>query len=140
LFNITNPAGLWPPRIRCNMRNAISIQPTTNNESLNDCSDPSSANRSVVLPFRSPTDRVEQADQRSRRQLVSTRELSEIWGVPESSLRYWLCAEVGPPYMKGAIGEKTNDRSSVRRCQHLGPPQPLPQVVHKFHTSQGDSQ
>ena len=34
------------------------------------------------------------------RRLVSTRELSAIWGVPESTLRYWRCAEVGPPYVK----------------------------------------
>jgi hypothetical protein len=34
------------------------------------------------------------------RRLVSTRELSGIWGVPESTLRYWRCAEVGPPYVK----------------------------------------
>ena len=33
------------------------------------------------------------------RRLVSTRE-SAIWGVPESTLRYWRCAEVGPPYVK----------------------------------------
>jgi hypothetical protein len=34
------------------------------------------------------------------RRLVSTKELSEIWGTPESTLRYWRCAEVGPPYVK----------------------------------------
>jgi Helix-turn-helix domain len=34
------------------------------------------------------------------RRLLSTRELSAIWGVPESTLRYWRCAEVGPPYVK----------------------------------------
>jgi hypothetical protein len=40
-------------------------------------------------------------DQRiRRRQLVSTKELSEIWGVPESTLRYWRCAEIGPTYVK----------------------------------------
>jgi hypothetical protein len=34
------------------------------------------------------------------RRLVSTKELSEIWGTPESTLRYWRSAEVGPPYVK----------------------------------------
>jgi hypothetical protein len=34
------------------------------------------------------------------RRFVSTKELSEIWGTPESTLRYWRCAEVGPPYVK----------------------------------------
>lgn len=34
------------------------------------------------------------------RRLVSTKELSKIWGTPESTLRYWRCAELGPPYVK----------------------------------------
>jgi hypothetical protein len=34
------------------------------------------------------------------RRLVSTRELAEIWGIPESTLRYWRSAEIGPPYVK----------------------------------------
>jgi hypothetical protein len=80
------------------MRNAILLQPGAN---LDDCSEPSNANLSgIVLPFQSPTGRVEPADQRNRRQLVSTKELSEIWGVPESTLRYWRCAEIGPTYVK----------------------------------------
>jgi len=37
---------------------------------------------------------------RNCRRLVSTKELAEMWGVPESTLRYWRCAEVGPPYVK----------------------------------------
>jgi len=37
---------------------------------------------------------------RSPRRLVSTRELAEIWGVPESTLRYWRSAEIGPAYVK----------------------------------------
>jgi hypothetical protein len=83
------------------MRNAISFQTEANAESLDDCSEPSNGNLSgVVLPFQPPTGRFEPADQRSRRELVSTRELSEIWGVPESTLRYWRCAEVGPIYVK----------------------------------------
>jgi Helix-turn-helix domain len=82
------------------MRNAILLQPGTNIESLEDCSESSNATLSVVLPFQSPTVRVEHADQRGRRQLVSTKELSEIWGVPESTLRYWRCAGIGPTYVK----------------------------------------
>jgi hypothetical protein len=82
------------------MRNAILLQPGTNIEPIEDCSEPSNAALSVVLPFQSPTIRGEQADQRVRRQLVSTKELSEVWGVPESTLRYWRCAEIGPTYVK----------------------------------------
>jgi len=82
------------------MRNAILLQPVTNTESLEDRSEPSNATLSVVLPFQSQMGRVEHADQRGRRQLVSTKELSEIWGVPESTLRYWRCAEIGPTYVK----------------------------------------
>jgi hypothetical protein len=100
LLDIASPAELWQPRMRCTMRNVISLQPTTNNESLDNCADPSNADFSVILPFQSPTGRVEHADQGSRRQLVSTKELSEIWGVPESTLRYWRCAEIGPIYVK----------------------------------------
>ena len=36
----------------------------------------------------------------SPRRLVSTRELAEIWGIPESTLRYWRSAEIGTPYVK----------------------------------------
>ena len=83
------------------MRNAILFQPEANAETLDDCSEPSNANLSgIVLAFQSPTGRVGAGGQRSRRQLVSTKELSEIWGVPESTLRYWRCAEVGPIYVK----------------------------------------
>jgi hypothetical protein len=82
------------------MRNAILLQPGTNIEPIEGFSEPSNATPSVVLPFQSPTARVEHAGQRGRRQLVSTKELSEIWGVPESTLRYWRCAEIGPTYVK----------------------------------------
>jgi hypothetical protein len=75
-------------------------QPGTNIEPIEDCSDRSNDTLSAVLPFQSPTIGVEHADQCRRRQLVSTRELSEIWGVPESTLRYWRCAEIGPSYVK----------------------------------------
>jgi hypothetical protein len=83
------------------MRSAILFRPEANTETLDNCSEPSNTNLSgVVLPFQSPMGRGELADQRSRRQLVSTKELSEIWGVPESTLRYWRCAEIGPTYVK----------------------------------------
>jgi hypothetical protein len=82
------------------MRNAILLQAETNAD-LDDCGEPAGINLSgTVLPFQSPTDGAEHAHQRSRRQLVSTKELSEIWGVPESTLRYWRCAEIGPIYVK----------------------------------------
>jgi hypothetical protein len=82
------------------MGNSILRYLEANAETLRDCSEPSNATLSVVLPFQSPTARVEHANQRGRRQLVSTKELSEIWGVPESTLRYWRCAEIGPTYVK----------------------------------------
>ena len=82
------------------MRNAILLQAEANAD-LDHCSEPAGTNLSgTVLPFQSPTGRVEHADQCSRRQLVSTKELSEIWGVPESTLRYWRCAEIGPTYVR----------------------------------------
>src|SRR5271157_798212 len=53
----------------------------------------------TIHPFQPPA--LAQAfDRRSYRQLVSTRELSEIWGIPESTLRYWRSGETGPPYVK----------------------------------------
>ncbi|MBZ5664991.1 MAG: helix-turn-helix domain-containing protein, partial [Acidobacteriia bacterium] len=67
----------------------------------NERSEHSRANLSgAVLSFRSSMGRAEPAEQRSRRQLVSTKELSETWGVPESTLRYWRCAGTGPAYVK----------------------------------------
>jgi hypothetical protein len=32
--------------------------------------------------------------------LVSTKELSKMWDMPESTLRYWRCAGIGPVYVK----------------------------------------
>src|SRR5260370_16896917 len=32
--------------------------------------------------------------------LVSTKELSRMWDMPESTLRYWRCAGIGPAYVK----------------------------------------
>ncbi len=55
----------------------------------------------VVIPFECDNANTERTmSGRMPRRLVSTKELSEIWGTPESTLRYWRCAEVGPPYVK----------------------------------------
>jgi hypothetical protein len=54
----------------------------------------------IILPFQSQTTPDELRPFDRMRRLVSTRELSAIWGVPESTLRYWRCAELGPPYVK----------------------------------------
>jgi len=32
--------------------------------------------------------------------LISTKELSKMWDMPESTLRYWRCAGIGPTYVK----------------------------------------
>ena len=32
--------------------------------------------------------------------LLSTKQVSEILGMPESTLRYWRCAGLGPSYVK----------------------------------------
>jgi hypothetical protein len=54
----------------------------------------------IVVPFQPQPTRAESGYLRNCRRLVSTKELAEIWGVPESTLRYWRCAETGPPYVK----------------------------------------
>jgi hypothetical protein len=83
------------------MGNGILRQLEASAETLDDCSEPSNVDLSgIVFPFQSPAGRVKPTDQPRRRQLVNTKELSEIWGVPESTLRYWRCAEIGPTYVK----------------------------------------
>jgi hypothetical protein len=83
------------------MGNGILRQLEASAETLDDCSEPSNVDLSgIVFPFQSPAGRVATTDQPRRRQLVNTKELSEIWGVPESTLRYWRCAEIGPIYVK----------------------------------------
>lgn len=37
---------------------------------------------------------------RTEAHLLSTKELSRIWSIPESTLRYWRCAGLGPAYVK----------------------------------------
>lgn len=32
--------------------------------------------------------------------LVGAKELSKMWDMPESTLRYWRCAGIGPAYVK----------------------------------------
>jgi len=54
----------------------------------------------ITLPLQSQRSQAESGSLRIGRQLVSTKELAEIWGVPESTLRYWRSAETGPPYVK----------------------------------------
>jgi Helix-turn-helix domain len=38
--------------------------------------------------------------------LVSPKELSKMWDMPESTLRYWRCAGIGPTYVKLGGGIK----------------------------------
>jgi Helix-turn-helix domain len=59
-----------------------------------------SAESAIILPFQPGTSVDESRSRILKRQLVSTKELSEIWGVPESTLRYWRCAKIGPTYVK----------------------------------------
>ena len=43
---------------------------------------------------------VGRSDTTNRPRLVSTKELSKMWDMPESTLRYWRCAGIGPAYVK----------------------------------------
>jgi hypothetical protein len=83
------------------MRNIAALDTEQNLSNVEPPDEQSGSDSSgVVLPFQSRTARPLPADRRICRQLVSTRELSGIWGVPESTLRYWRSAETGPPYVK----------------------------------------
>jgi hypothetical protein len=83
------------------MRNIAALDPELNLPNVEPCDDQSGSDSSgAVLRFQSRLARPLPPDRRIFRQLASTRELSEIWGVPESTLRYWRCAETGPPYVK----------------------------------------
>jgi hypothetical protein len=83
------------------MRNIAALDSVLNVPSVEPSDEQSGSDSSgVVLPFQSGTARSLPPDRRICRQLVSTKELSEIWGVPESTLRYWRSAETGPPYVK----------------------------------------
>jgi hypothetical protein len=83
------------------MRNIAALDPELNLSRVEPWDEQSGSDSSgVIVPFQSRTARPLTPDRRICRQLVSTRELSEIWGVPESTLRYWRSAETGPPYVK----------------------------------------
>ena len=83
------------------MRNIAALNLELNVPTVEPCDDQSGSDSSgAVPPFQSRMARPLPPDRRVCRRLVSTRELSEIWGVPESTLRYWRCAETGPPYVK----------------------------------------
>lgn len=83
------------------MRNTVALDPEPNLSGVEAWDEQSRADSSgVLVPSQSRTIRPLPPDRRIYRQLVSTRELSEIWGVPESTLRYWRSAETGPPYVK----------------------------------------
>ena len=83
------------------MRNIAALDSVLNVPSVEPSDEQSGSDSSgVVLLFQSGTARSVPSDLRICRQLVSTKELSEIWGVPESTLRYWRSAETGPPYVK----------------------------------------
>jgi Helix-turn-helix domain len=83
------------------MRNTAALEPGLNLSTVQPYAEQSGSDSSeVVLPFQSRMARALAPDRRNCRQLVSTKELSEIWGVPESTLRYWRSAETGPAYVK----------------------------------------
>lgn len=89
----------WSPN-KVNHANIAALEPELKLSNAEPCDGQSGPDSSgVVLPFQSRRARPLSPD-RICRQLVSTRELSEIWGVPESTLRYWRSAETGPPYVK----------------------------------------
>ncbi len=83
------------------MRNIVALDPELNLSNVEPRDGQAGPDSSgVVLPLQFRTAGLLPPDRRICRQLVSTRELSEIWGVPESTLRYWRSAETGPPYVK----------------------------------------
>jgi hypothetical protein len=55
--------------------------------------------------------------------LVSTKELSKMWDMPESSLRYWRCAGIGPAYVKlgGRIKYDLSDVEAYVRANKRKP-------------------
>ncbi len=86
---------------RWNMENAVIVKQQADRSDLESYEDRASAAAGIVVPFESRATVSEiPAQKRLSRQLVSTKELSSIWGVPESTLRYWRSAETGPPYVK----------------------------------------
>ena len=83
------------------MRNIAALDSALNLSGVEPCDEQCGSDSSgVVLAFQARAVRPLSSDPRICRRLVSTKELSEIWGVPESTLRYWRSAETGPPYVK----------------------------------------
>jgi hypothetical protein len=83
------------------MENAVIVKRQADRSDFESYEDRASAAAGIVVPFESRATVSEiPAQKRLSRQLVSTKELSLIWGVPESTLRYWRSAEAGPPYVK----------------------------------------
>jgi hypothetical protein len=83
------------------MENAVIVKRQPDPSDLESHENRASSAAGIVLPFESRDTLSEiSAQKRMSRQLVSTKELSAIWGVPESTLRYWRSAEIGPPYVK----------------------------------------
>lgn len=87
--------------IKVNMENALIAKPHPESADIESSENRASGSAGIVLPFahRAPHSETP-PQQRLPRQLVSTKELATIWGVPESTLRYWRSAETGPPYVK----------------------------------------
>jgi len=83
------------------MENAVIVKRQADRSDFESYEDRASAAAGIVVPFEPRATASEiPAQKRLSRQLVSTKELSSIWGVPESTLRYWRSAETGPPYVK----------------------------------------
>ena len=97
------------------MENAVVVKPQADRSDLSSYEDRAAAAAGNVVPFESRLTLPESpAQKRMSRQLVSTKELSAIWGVPESTLRYWRSAETGPPYVKLG-GRIKSDLADVER-------------------------
>jgi hypothetical protein len=83
------------------MENALIVKPQPEPADIESPENCASGAARIVVPFEPRALHSEApAQKRLSRQLVSTKELSAIWGVPESTLRYWRSAETGPPYVK----------------------------------------
>ena len=61
---------------------------------------PKAIARSEPVPSEPEGSQTAEADGPKARQLISSKELSQRWDIPESTLRYWRCAGIGLPYVK----------------------------------------
>lgn len=84
------------------MEDALIAKPQPESADIESSENRASGAAGIVLPFAPRASHSETLSPQHRlpRQLVSTKELAAIWGVPESTLRYWRSAETGPPYVK----------------------------------------